>query len=239
MNIHLTSYGKGIPLVFFHGWGFDSQIWMPLLPKLTDSYQVILVDLPGFGLSSMMDWATFKTMLLNLLPDQFALAGWSMGGLYATRFAIEAPGRVTSLLNIASSPQFVADELWPGVPKDVFIKFHHNLSFDLTATLNEFIALQANKKNYDFTPSKAPSKEALECGLNMLDSWDLREELQRLTQPTCYLFGRLDPITSVKTMQAMQLLYPQFKYILFKKSAHMPFLSQSDDFIDELLGFIQ
>ena len=77
MNINIERYGQGKPLVFFHGWGFDSQIWLPLIPFFKDSYQLILVDLPGFGFTSMMDWQTFKVNLLPLLPPQFALAGWS------------------------------------------------------------------------------------------------------------------------------------------------------------------
>ena len=127
MNIHLTSYGQGIPLVFFHGWGFDSQIWLPLVPELKAFYHVILVDLPGFGLTSMMDWFEFKTKLLASLPHQFALVGWSMGGLYSMRLALEEPERVNYLLNIATSPRFLSDNLWPGLSKEVLFNFYNKL----------------------------------------------------------------------------------------------------------------
>ncbi|HAT9096795.1 TPA: pimelyl-ACP methyl ester esterase, partial [Legionella pneumophila subsp. pneumophila] len=43
MNIHLDKYGQGMPLVLFHGWGFDSQIWQPIIPYLKPKYQIILV----------------------------------------------------------------------------------------------------------------------------------------------------------------------------------------------------
>lgn len=238
MNMHLTSYGQGTPLVFFHGWGFDSQIWMSLVPKLQASYRLILVDLPGFGLSSMMDWMAFKERLLALLPEQFALIGWSLGGLYATRLAIEVPEKIIALFNVTSSPRFIMHKDWPGLPQAIFLQFYHNLSADLEGTLRDFIALQANKKSVDFMPLNLPSQAALENGLNILDTWDLREDLKQLKIPTCFMFGRLDPITSVTTMHAMQVLFPEFKYVLFRKSAHMPFLSQSEAFIEELLGFI-
>lgn len=239
MNIHLSRYGHGIPLVFFHGWGFDSQIWLPLVPDLKETYQLILVDLPGFGLTSMMDWSEFKKRLLALLPNQFALAGWSMGGLYATRLAIEEPDRVSHLLNITSSPRFITDFLWPGVPKEVFVTFHNNLSSDLQGTLSEFITLQLNKSNIDFVSGNPPTSLGLKSGLDILESWDLREGLKSLKQPTFFLFGRLDPITPVKTMKVMELLYPNFKYQVLNKSAHMPFLSHQKEFIIEVLGFIK
>lgn len=123
MKINIHSYGKGFPLVFFHGWGFDSQIWLPLVSKLSMDYQLILVDLPGFGHSSIMDWDSFKELLMAQLPHQFALIGWSMGGLYAMRLAVEEPGRVDYLVNVTSSPRFLNSDLWPGVSLDVFKRF--------------------------------------------------------------------------------------------------------------------
>ena len=105
--LNITVHGRGKALVLLHGWGFDSQIWHSIQPELSNRYQLYLVDLPGFGLSPSVDWENFKSILLKQLPAHFAIAGWSMGGLFATRLAIEAPCRVSHLLNIASSPCFI------------------------------------------------------------------------------------------------------------------------------------
>lgn len=239
MNVHLTSYGTGQPLVFFHGWGFDSQIWSSLIPFLKNTYQLFFVDLPGFGKTPLQDWIHFKSDLLSRLPEHFSVAGWSMGGLYATRLAIEESGRVLNLLNITSSPHFINDGTWPGVPKEVFIGFHHTLSHDYDKALRDFIALQTNRGKVQFSPPYKPSKEGLEQGLYLLEAWDLRMGLHELVIPVCFMFGRLDPITPVKTMMAMQKLYPDFDYILFDKAAHMPFLSHTELFIEKLSGFIR
>ncbi|AMQ27760.1 TPA: alpha/beta fold hydrolase [Legionella pneumophila] len=239
MNIHLDKYGQGMPLVLFHGWGFDSQIWQPIIPCLKPKYQIILVDLPGFGLTPMMDWESFKKNLLNQLPDKFALAGWSMGGLYATRLAIEEPARVQYLINITSSPRFISDINWPGVAEEVFVNFYNNLSKDINKTLKEFISLQLNKMKFDFKIGNPPSPEGLAFGLEILGTWDFREQLKQISIPTVYLFGRLDPITPVKTMTIMEKNYPNFKYVLFNRAAHMPFLSHTDLFITMMDEFIK
>ncbi len=239
MNINITSYGSGIPLVFFHGWGFDSQIWLSLIPYFSDSYQILLIDLPGFGLSPMQDWLSFKKDLLASLPPQFLMAGWSMGGLFATRLAIEEQERVIKLINITSSPRFIAEGEWPGVSREVFWHFYQNLSQDINKTLQDFINLQIGKRTFQLPAGVLPSKEGLESGLNILDDWDLRNDLATLTIPVCYMFGRLDPITPVKTMHFMQINYPGFQYVLFNKAAHMPFLSHTEFFVDELLRFIE
>ena len=241
MTIHIASFGQGKPIVFFHGWGFNSQIWLPLVPYLEKEYQLFLVDLPGFGSSSLLSWTSFKEELLSHLPLQFALIGWSLGGLYAMRLAIEEPNRVDSLISITSSPRFLQDDKWPGVPKQLFQQFYTNLATDFHATLSDFIALQLKKKTQlDFSHFINFSMPAgLKNGLDVLDSWDLREDLHRLDKPSCFIFGELDPIVPIATIQTMKQLYPHFDYLLFKRSTHMPFLLHMDLFINTINEFVQ
>lgn len=241
MKININKYGEGFPIVFFHGWGFDSRVWLPLIPRLLPHYQLILIDLPGFGYTPVMDWFFFKEHLLSQLPEQFALIGWSMGGVYALRLAIENPDRVSYLINVASSPRFLLDKSWPGVSMDVFKKFHQELVRDPKAILNDFLKLQGLSINerLNYVPNKLPSSEGLALGLNVLETWDFREELKHLAQSSFFIFGRLDPIVPVNVMQCMQHAYPQFNYALFNRAAHMPFLSHSDLFIEEIQRFIQ
>lgn len=239
MNIHLTRQGQGQPLVFFHGWGFDSTIWNSLKFSLHQQYEIILVDLPGFGLSKLQDWNEFKANLLTLLPEQFSVIGWSLGGLYATKLAIEEPRKVQHLVNIASSPRFIIDEIWPGVPPEILSNFHAKLSLDKESVLKDFLALQVSKQLSSIQLGSIPSEEGLSLGLTVLETWDLRKYLDTIQLPTCYMFGKLDRITPVKTLVALQQKYPQFHYILFEKAAHMPFLSHQHLFIEELLRFIK
>jgi pimeloyl-[acyl-carrier protein] methyl ester esterase len=239
MNINLTKQGEGIPLVLFHGWGFDSQIWDSLLSQIQCSYSLITVDLPGFGLTPLMEWSQFKNQLLTQLPKQCIVLGWSMGGLYATRLALEEPSRVRGLINVASSPCFLLTEDWPGISKEIFSNFYKNLLKDSEATLEEFIRLQTNQNRLNVCLGKLPTPEGLKLGLEILGTWDFREQLKQIKLPTCYMFGRLDPIVPLTTMKIMKKIYPEFNYIFFNQAAHMPFLSHRDLFIKELKGFIQ
>src|SRR5436190_2128597 len=43
--------GSGPPLLLIHGLGGGGRYWDTLVPRLTDDYDVIVVDLPGFGRS--------------------------------------------------------------------------------------------------------------------------------------------------------------------------------------------
>lgn len=237
LSPHIIMQGKGKPVVLFHGWGFDSQIWVSLLPALTNQYQLYLVDLPGFGLTPHMEWEAFKTALLKYLPMKFALVGWSMGGLLATRLAIEHPDHVTHLINVTSSPYFIRETHWPGIAYPIFRDFYQALASNPQQTLREFITLQLQEQKV--LTGRPPSLNGLRAGLDLLMSWDLRQNLTQLTQPVCYMFGRLDAIVPRKTMVTMQTLFPHFDYTLFPKAAHAPFLSHQKDFITALERFLQ
>lgn len=234
MNLHIEKRGRGRPLVLFHGWGFDSQIWLTLAAAIENRYQLFLVDLPGFGLSSLMDWGLFKQKLLAKLPEEFAIAGWSMGGLVAMRLALEELGRVTHLISIASSPRFIKENQWPGVEKTIFANFLQNLSKDPQTMIDQFVNLQLNGEAKLYQNKHQLKLEALKSGLEILANWDLRSSLANYERPTCFMFGHLDSITPRTTMRVMQKHFPNFDYIMFKRAAHMPFLSHQDEFIRAL-----
>ncbi|MFY7698293.1 MAG: alpha/beta fold hydrolase [Legionella sp.] len=241
MSLTITEFGRGIkPLVFFHGWGFSSKIWLPLIPNIIGQYKIFLVDLPGFGTSSKMDWQTFKLLLLQDLPKQFSLVGWSMGGLLATRLAIEEPERVSALVNIASSPKFIQDQDWPGIKKTMLNLFYRKLIHYPHQTLEKFINLQTagHFDAYELVDS-IPSLPALKVGLEYLVEYDLRSQLSQLSSRCCYLFGRLDSIVPIATLAVMKKNYPQFHYMAFDKSGHAPFLAEQAFFVAVLEEVLQ
>ena len=246
-KIHITSYGHtGLPLVMFHGWGFDQYIWHSLVSELVIAgYHVYLVDLPGFGSSELLTWEEFKQLILARLPQNFAVLGWSMGGLFATRLALEEPKRITHLISVASSPKFVETHNWPGVKADILQKFYQQVCLDPRKTLGQFVQLQLRGQKQSTSFSYEPKIEqnaaqlnGLKHGLDVLLTWDFRQDLHQLEIPTSYFFGYFDTITSRAIMQTMQNEYPQFNYKMFADAAHIPFLSHRCLFIDELVKLV-
>lgn len=237
-ELNIQNYGTGHPIVWLHGWGFDSQIWSDILPHLLalpSQYQIFLVDLPGFGSSSCMSWSTFKSTLLSQLPTQFTLLGWSLGGLFATRLASEEPQRVSHLLQVTSSPYFLQTPDWKGIAPDSLNDFYQRFISDPEATRQQFIQAQVLSNDFNRLCQRHPiNLSGLKDGLQILTNWDLRSQLIQLNMPVAYLFGRLDRIVPYSVYAAMQMHYPQFHYTLFPKSGHMPFLSHKEDFLNWL-----
>ena len=57
-TLKISTSGQGTPLVLLHGWGLNSGIRQPTVEVLAQSYQVITVDLPGFGLNQAYSLVT-------------------------------------------------------------------------------------------------------------------------------------------------------------------------------------
>ena len=68
-QIFLEFYGNPSlqPLIFIHGWSSDSTQWYYVKKHLVKNYRVILMDLPGSGLS------TKKTQPNEYSPESFAI----------------------------------------------------------------------------------------------------------------------------------------------------------------------
>lgn len=81
--------GTGPPLVLIHGIGSRWQLWEPVLPLLRSRFDVVALDLPGFGASPSTGAADVGALAdavtrfaAGAFPDaaRFHVAGSSLGG---------------------------------------------------------------------------------------------------------------------------------------------------------------
>ena len=103
--------GTGEPLVLLHGIGSHWQMWEPVLPMLTARYDVIALDLPGFGDSPMPAPGTppgidslcelVLGFLAELGVERPHVAGNSLGGMIALELARRGRVRTACALSPA------------------------------------------------------------------------------------------------------------------------------------------
>lgn len=111
-----TRTGTGDPLVLLHGIGSSRKSWEPVVPALADRFDVIAVDLPGFGDSAPLppqvepEPAALARSVAGLLDELHVgsphIAGNSLGGWVALELAGIRPAASVALLSPAG--------LWPG-----------------------------------------------------------------------------------------------------------------------------
>jgi pimeloyl-ACP methyl ester carboxylesterase len=103
-------FGVGPTLVLLHGVGESAVGWRPVAGRLAERYDVIAVDLPGFGASPAVQPGVLPTataladsvesVLDALHVDQFNVAGYSLGARVALELG--SRGRARSVIAIAS-----------------------------------------------------------------------------------------------------------------------------------------
>ena len=170
------------------------------------------------------------------MPEKFIVLGWSLGGLFATRLTIEAPERVIKFINVTASPKFVSTENWVGIDSQVLADFYTQFVNDPQKTRYDFISSQLIVDS-GLELSDELNVEGLTKGLDILTTWDLRKQLFDVKQPGLFIFGKLDGIVSQRVMPLLLQTYPNFEYIMIKKSAHIPFLSNTHKFVEVIIDF--
>ncbi|GAA2830932.1 alpha/beta fold hydrolase [Nonomuraea rubra] len=110
-SLAYTRQGTGEPLVLLHGLGSMRDAWNPVIPALAERFDVLAVDLPGFGESEPLPArieplpaalaAIVAELLQGLGITSPHLAGHSLGGWVALDLAAIRPAASLTLVSPA------------------------------------------------------------------------------------------------------------------------------------------
>lgn len=117
INISYTTSGNGDPIVLVHGWPTSSFLWRNMHPTLSKRYQVIAIDLPGFGDSDKpLDASYSLNFYVKVFDDFLSHLGLSkinlvvhdLGGPIGLLWAVRNKEKVSRLvlLNTLVYPEF-------------------------------------------------------------------------------------------------------------------------------------
>lgn len=120
-NIAYTDVGKGVPVVFVHGFPLNRNTWMHQIDSLKAEFRIIAPDLRGLGdsdgegeVTTMAQFADdIHALLQNLKTGPCVLVGHSMGGYVTLAFARQYPNMLKGLVLVgtksgADSPEAAA-----------------------------------------------------------------------------------------------------------------------------------
>lgn len=110
-RLHVRDEGNraGPALVLVHGSNGALQSWEPWVAALKDTHRLISMDLPGHGLTGPNPSRTYTgavyvgvvdELVTRLGVERFFIAGNSMGGAVAWRYALAHPGKLEGLILI-------------------------------------------------------------------------------------------------------------------------------------------
>jgi pimeloyl-ACP methyl ester carboxylesterase len=120
-RVSYATGGRGLPVLFLHGWGLDHEVYRRSLRRLTArGCRVVAPSLPGFGFTdelptrrrTLAGYAAWVDRFLDAIgaDEPVLVLGHSFGGGIATRFTYDHPERVRYLvlLNAVGDPRAFA-----------------------------------------------------------------------------------------------------------------------------------
>ncbi len=235
------------PLVLLHGWGMNAAVWQGVLPALKEHYALHCLELPGHGkqpFHSDFDLMQLAQDSLRAAPPQAAWLGWSLGGLVSLQAALLQPQRITRLLLVGSNPCFTQRPDWPhAMEQTVLQQFHDALEQDFTSALQRFLSLQVRGSEHgretlrqlrEEVLSQTPDPRALACGLDILRTTDLRDQLPQVSLPVHLIHGARDTLMPLAAARASLPLFTatQVRLHIIPGAGHAPFVSHPQPFAD-------
>ena len=252
MSLHVERTGSGPDLALLHGWAMHGGIWDDVRARLAQAFTLHVVDLPGHGHSrdvALVSLAAMAQEVRAALPDACAVCGWSMGGLVAMRMALDFPGVVRTAILVASTPCLVRRADWEhAMERAVLASFAQRLATDYEKTLMNFLTLQVlgdphakavlQALRSGLLARGAPSADALQTGLAILDASDLRSEVPAIRARTLVIDGDRDTLAPASAGAWLAAHIPGARHLPFAHCGHAPFLSYPERFASEVESFM-
>jgi pimeloyl-ACP methyl ester carboxylesterase len=198
MALAFTRRGSGPPLVLLHGIGSARMAWAPVVGRLAERFDVLAVDLPGFGESPPLppEVEPLPSVIAGSVAEFLAsqgvqaphVAGNSLGGWVALELAAICPVRSLSLLSPAG--------LWQGrTPRynRISLRATRRLAVHLTAPACGLVRYRAGRVvilgQTHGRPSRIPAGYARAAVLAMARCPGF-DATMAATEPRCYRAGR-------------------------------------------------
>lgn len=260
LKIEYLRGGSGVPLVLLHGFGADKDNWNRVSGYLTEHFDVIAIDLPGFGNSTdnieldydvLTQVSRLKVILDKLKIKEFNLAGSSMGGYIAGNFAAQYPKRIKNLWLISpfgvngseKSEMFSAIQNGqnPMVLPRTELEFMQLLDFlfveppYIPGPIVKHLASKAEKRAA-LNTKIYEQIHRMKGGQAHPDS-PLDEVLKNYDGPVLVSWGEEDRILHISGANILQKAMPQAQVSTMANVGHLPMMEKPQETADSFLAF--
>lgn len=241
-RIRVLRGGSGPPLIFLHG-ASGHVGWLPFLDRLSERFDVIAPEHPGFGTSDDPNWldhpgdlAYFYLDLIEALNlSRVHLIGTSLGGWVAAELAVRNTSRLASLTLVCAVG--IAPD---GDPIDDLFR----------------LSAEENARRFYFDPERARRRIELlakadprvlvrnrstvvRLAYPNFANPHLAKWLHRIDVPTLLIWGANDGLVPVRFGETYHRLIPNSKLVVIPEAGHAPFEENAEAFLAGVTDFLQ
>lgn len=209
IKLRTAECGSGLPIICLHGGASSWHVFERQMRGLAADYRVIAVDLRGHGASPWVDTDSiddFYNDIINFiealnLKGGFVLAGHSLGGCLAARYAAQFPARVAGLVLMNT-----AGHLRDSMASRFFHFFSHSVD-----TVHHYFPWLVNTN----------SRMAVCLTETIFRQWHIWDSFAHIKAPTHVILGQFDPLISVHHGLKMASLIPGAQVTLLPIGGHV------------------
>jgi len=240
MPVHYRINGEGEPLVLIHGTGASLHTWEKWTKILEKDYKIISLDMPAFGLTgpnpkgvyTLEYYAKFLDSFLKKIEvDTFSIAGNSLGGGIAWKYASLFPKKVKSMILVdpmgyprkgelpfalrLAANKYASQYLKVVTPKSLFYKsmneVYHNDDLVTDELVNRYYEMYLREGNRQAFVDRAREKETIDTSI-----------IASIKTPTLILWGEKDIWISPEDAPKFQRDIEGSELIIYPNAGHVP-----------------
>ena len=235
ININYEYYNNDsdTSLVFLHGWGQNIQMMMPIAKPFIKKYNVLIIDLPGFGDSAEPNevWSIedYSDMVYELTKElkmnNPILIGHSFGGKISLSFAtkyktiklvlLACPYRVENKKLTTKQKIFKVLKKVPGLNK-------------LESTIKKYVG------STDYRNASETMRKILVEHVNL----DLSDEAKKIKCPTLLIWGTNDAAVPIADGEELENIIPNCGLVKYEGCTHYAYLENLVQTVRVLDNFI-
>jgi pimeloyl-ACP methyl ester carboxylesterase len=251
-KIYFQVSGKGPAIVLLHGFLESGEVWKSFARRLSDSFQVITIDLPGHGQSentgpvaAMDDMAeAVRHVLQSLNLPACLMVGHSMGGYVTLAFAEKYPRYIKGFVLFHSQAGADSSETRTARERTIALvkKDHHGFIKNFIPDLFDPSNVKKFAKEIEILKEMAQktSKEGLIAALEgMKIRPDRQHVLLNSKMPVLFIIGKNDSRIPMEIIIPQTLLPEHSEMLLLDHLGHMGFIEASAKTFAAVKGFAE
>lgn len=242
-KVFFTSLGNGPQILILPGWTHDHNVWQAIQSILSNHYQVIILDFPGFGeseydpnIKDLNGYAKFLSKVIRELNlKEYIILGHSFGGAAAIKTLALNPEIKPRILILVDSSGI--RRLHPKKIVGLFLAKAGKLTFQLPGLKNLYQParrlLYKTLKETDYIESGKLKQTFIRVVNDNIEG-----QLDKIKTKTFIIWGKNDTVTPISEANIFQRKIANAKLTIMDNCSHFPFLDKPQEFCKIVTEFV-